>query len=86
MTGVTKKLKKEGQVQSLPMNSDDSGFTWYMRKYCELKCEDCGITKRFDTNSICNCEFECKDESGLEIAVVVKAKTYCDQIRSGGFQ
>jgi hypothetical protein len=36
--------------------------------------------------SICNCEFDCKDEGGLVIAVVVKVKLYCDQLRSGGFQ
>jgi hypothetical protein len=35
---------------------------------------------------VCNCEFDCRDNIGTEIEVVVKVKMYCDQIRSGGFQ
>ena len=31
----------------------------------------------------CNCEFDCKDINGDEIAVVVKVKRYVEQLRSG---
>jgi hypothetical protein len=36
--------------------------------------------------SACGCEFNCREVSGVEIAVVVKVKMYREQLRSGGFQ
>jgi hypothetical protein len=34
----------------------------------------------------CNCEFDCRDIIGNEIAVVVKVKKYVEQVRSGTAQ
>ena len=84
--GSAKRLKKEEQAFSLPSRSSDPGFSWYKRTCCELKCSDCGIKKRFLIGSTCNCEFECKNENELDVAVVVKVRMYCDQLRSGSFQ
>jgi hypothetical protein len=92
--GSSKRIKIERQAKALPMRSSESGFSWYKRKCCELKCDDCGIKARFHHSEgsvaavvdVCNCEFDCRDNTGTEIEVVVKVKMYCDQIRSGGFQ
>jgi hypothetical protein len=43
-------------------------------------------TSLFRRESICNCEFDCRSDDGSEIAVVVKVKMYCEQLRSGSFQ
>ena len=88
------------QAKSLPLRSNESGFTWYKKSCCELKCKDCGIDARFHVSqddivgqasassidSICDCEFRCRDDSGLDIPVVIKVKMYCEQMRSGAFQ
>ena len=92
--GSSKRIKIERQAKALPMRSHETGFSWYKRKCCELKCADCGINVRFNSGEgspaaggdVCNCEFDCRDDNGTEIGVVVKVKLYCDQIRSGGFQ
>ena len=34
----------------------------------------------------CNCEFNCKDDNGEEVEVLVKVKLYKEQLRSGVFQ
>ena len=34
----------------------------------------------------CNCEFDCRDDNGQEIEVLVKVRMYKEHVRSGGFQ
>ena len=84
------------------MRSEVPGFSWYKKRYCQLKCPDCGVKARFDNtvdvdsgsspavtstvNEICDCEFDCNDDNGSLINVVVKVKMYCEQERSGSFR
>ena len=84
------------------MRSDEPGFSWYKKICCQLQCPDCGIKARFDStinvdsapssvvasnvNEICNCEFDCRNDDGTVINVVIKVKMYCEQERSGSFQ
>ena len=87
-------MKVEKQSKALPLRSNQTGFSWYKRNCCELKCSECGINANLghvqqttaSSVDICNCEFDCRDDDGVEIAVVVKVKMYCDQMRSGSFQ
>ena len=92
-------MKKEEQAKALPLRLDEPGFSWYKKSCCELKCEDCGINARFDSmygissseaasavSDTCGCEFDCRDENGFVINVVVKVKKCCEQERCGSFQ
>ena len=80
-----KKIEKEKQAAALPTRSDEPGFSWF-KKRCALECVDCGIDIRFHAEGpitpvegmssfthekFCNCEFDCRNDDGLEIAVVV---------------
>ena len=72
------------------MRSDEPGFSWYKKIFCQLQCPDCGIKARFDStinvdsvpssvvafnvNEIFNCEFNCRNDDDTVINVVVKVK------------
>ena len=94
-------MKKEKQAAALLTRSDESGFSWFKKGCRSLECVDCGIDVRFhaegpisrvqETSSftrenICNYEFDCSNDDGSEIAVVVEVKMYCEQLRAGNYQ
>ena len=94
-------MKKKKQAAALPTRSDEPRFRWFKKRCCTLVCLDCGIDVRFHVEdpiapvegtssftheNICNCEFDCRNDDGLEIAVVVQVKMYCEQLRAGNFR
>ena len=95
LVGSSKRAKVEKQSKALPFRSNQTGFSWYKRSCSEPKCSGCGINAKLgnvqqttasSVDNICNYEFDCRDDDGEKIAVVVKVKMYCDHMRSGSFQ